>query len=283
MGRIDDVQAIANRIIRAQQIHEGDWFEGEILYCGQCKEARREYIDVKDGRLFVTRMCKCERDAYENEQKRRVEDERNMRLERNKENSGIERMYQDASLKTFDVVPENQGAYNLAKNYVAQFPEMLERNQGLLFWGDVGTGKTYTASVIGNELLAEGRTVYALSLAKMFQKVGGFNNEEEDELMDRIRTVDLLILDDLGTERSTDFAMEKVYAVIDARYRANKPVIYTTNLTLGQMKDTPDLRQKRVFDRIFQTCFPLQFSGQSRRVSEARERYMDMLALTKAS
>ncbi|MBQ7445958.1 MAG: ATP-binding protein [Clostridia bacterium] len=283
MGRIDDVQAIANCVIRTQQIHEGDWFEGEVLYCGQCREPRREYIDVKDGKLFVTRMCKCERDAYDNEKKRREDEEREMRLARNRENSGIEKAYEDADLKSFDVQTENRGAYNLAKNYVAQFPEMLERNQGLLFWGDVGTGKTYTASVIGNELLAKGRTVYAISLANLFQKVGGYNNEQEEELMERVRNVDLLILDDLGTERSTDFAAEKVYAVIDARYKASKPVIYTTNMTLAEMKGAADMRQKRLYDRIFQTCFPLQFTGQSRRMNEARDRYADMLALTKVS
>ena len=271
------IQSMADRFMENQEHREGDWTEDEILYCGVCKEARREYIEVQGVKLLVTRMCKCDRRQMEDEKAEKARQEEELRLNVNKTSSGIEPMYYGARLSTFDQADDNKGAYNLAKNYVAQFPEMLSRNQGLLFWGDIGTGKTYTACVIANELLDRGYTVYSLSFAKLFQQVNG----SEEELMYRVKTVDLLILDDLGTERTTDYGSEKVYAVIDARYRCGKPAIYTTNLTLTAMREVGDIRQKRIYDRIFQNCFPLQFNGQSRRLDEARARYNEMLKMTK--
>lgn len=52
----------------------------------------------------------------------------------------------------------------------------------------------------------------------------------------------LLIIDDLGAERGTDYSLERVYDIIDSRYRSNKPIILTTNLTMEQMKNCEDIR-----------------------------------------
>ncbi len=274
-------QNIAKYCMDRQKLREGDYYEGEILYCGKCREARREYVTVRGQKFLVTKLCACDIESIERENARKEEERAALKVNENKSASNIDPMYATASLATFDQESDNKGAYNLAKNYVAQFPEMLKRNQGLLFWGDVGTGKTYTACCIANELLERGHTVYSLSFAQLFQKVNGYSTEQEEELMERVKTVDLLILDDLGAERSSDYGNEKVYAVIDTRYRIGKPTIFTTNMTLSQMKETYDIRQKRLYDRIFQTCFPLQFNGNSRRVDEARERYYEMVQMTK--
>lgn len=76
-----------------------------------------------------------------------------------------------------------------------------------------------------------------------------------------------------GAERSTDYALEKVYGIIDNRYRAKKPLILTTNLTLRQMQEATDIRYTRIYDRIFEMCYPLEFSGVSWRKREAAQRY----------
>ena len=90
---------------------------------------------------------------------------------------------------------------------------------------------------------------------------------------------DRLIIDDLGAERSTDYALEKVYNIVDSRYRAKKPLILTTNLSMDEMKDTADLRYGRIYDRIFELCYPMQFVGPSWRRREATRRFNDMKAL----
>ena len=82
---------------------------------------------------------------------------------------------------------------------------------------------------------------------------------------------DLLILDDLGAERGTEYALEQVFAVIDARYRSRKPLIVTTKLTLDALKHPDDLAHARIYDRILEICAPILFGGENLRVEKANE------------
>lgn len=94
-----------------------------------------------------------------------------------------------------------------------------------------------------------------------------------------MNSASLVILDDLGAERNTDYALEIVYNVIDSRYRSRKPMIITTNLTLSEMQNPPDIRYSRIYDRIFEVCYPVEFTGKSLRMKEAASRFDDMKSL----
>lgn len=107
--------------------------------------------------------------------------------------------------------------------------------------------------------------------------MSGFYNEEQYyEYLDNISKPDLLIVDDLGAERGTDYAAERVHALIDYRISAGKPLIITTNLELSEMRETSDIRKKRTYDRIFNACFPIAFRGTSFRQKQARDNFMMM-------
>lgn len=149
---------------------------------------------------------------------------------------------------------------------------MKQDNRGLLLFGGVGTGKTYTAACIANELLSQGVSVVMTSLVKLIEN--GIS-----DFCSRLAAIDLLILDDLGAERSTDYALEQVYNIVDSRYRAGLPVIYTTNLTLEELKNPADMRYARIYDRVLEKCFPVEFRGVSRRKHGARQGFDDMMAL----
>ena len=77
------------------------------------------------------------------------------------------------------------------------------------------------------------------------------------------------IIDDLGVERSTEYAMEQMFSVIDARYRSGKPLIVTTNLKLDEIKHPPDLAHARIYDRILERCVPILFAGKNFREENA--------------
>ena len=83
---------------------------------------------------------------------------------------------------------------------------------------------------------------------------------------------DLIIVDDLGVERDTEFSAETVYQFIDARYRTGKPLIVTTNLSLKDMRSQESIRYKRIYDRVLEMCVPMVFSGDSRRVEKRKEK-----------
>ena len=70
-------------------------------------------------------------------------------------------------------------------------------------------------------------------------------------------------------ERSTDYAMEQMFFIIDSRYRSRKPMIITTNLKLAELKNPPDLAHARIYDRILERCAPILFAGKNFREENA--------------
>lgn len=277
------LQSILPPGIREVQLDDGDYVgEDGLIHCGKChgkKQTRLPASDMTDGKEMVVRcICKCQ---VEENRRREEEEERRKameRIERLRNSSLIDDKLKDARLKTFQKDADNQKVFTLAERYVQRFDEMYEKRQGILFWGTVGTGKSYTAACIANELLDRTIPVVMTSFVKILQNIQG-NQEEEKVIMSRLNDAKLLIIDDLGTERNTDYALEKVYNIIDSRYRSGKPLILTTNMTLKEMQETTDIRYKRIYDRIFEMCFPVRVSGRSWREKEAAKRFDSMKKL----
>ncbi len=107
------------------------------------------------------------------------------------------------------------------------------------------------------------------SFVKILQDIQG---QDEAAYIGMLNACSLLIIDDLGAERNTDYALEKVYNVIDSRVRTDKPMILTTNLTFDEMMRNPDIRYRRIYSRIFEHCFPVEISGKSSRIIKAAQR-----------
>ena len=190
----------------------------------------------------------------------------------------MDEKFRKVNFSTYKVTEDNEKAFRIARNYVSNFPNMMSQNQGLMFWGDVGTGKSYTAACIANELMNRCNSVVMTSFVKLLEGMGGFH-DDETAYIEQCNKASLLIIDDFGTERSTDFALEKVYNIIDSRYRTRKPIILTTNLGFQQMKDCDDIRYNRIYDRVFEMCYPVKMTGLSWRKREAASRYGDMKSL----
>lgn len=278
MGIVED--ALSGMSRRAEAA-EGDYYEEGLLHCGVCKhkkETKLESLFNNKGTVIVPCICDCRKKELEEEEKRRQHEEEMRRIESLRASSLIESKFREANLKNFGETADNAKALVLAKKYIDNFQEMYEKNQGILFWGVVGTGKSYTAACIANELLNKRVAVVMTSFVKILQDIQG-GQYDEKVYIDKLNAARLLIIDDLGTERNTDYALEKVYNVIDSRYRAGKPLILTTNMTLREMQETTDIRYKRIYDRIFEMCFPFHFVGQSWREKEAARRFDEMRKL----
>ena len=82
----------------------------------------------------------------------------------------------------------------------------------------------------------------------------------------------LLIIDDLGIERNTEYALEQVYAVIDERYKAKLPLIITTNLTISQLRNPEDAAHARIYSRVLEMCTPVYVPGMDRRINIGKEK-----------
>ena len=159
-----------------------------------------------------------------------------------------------------------------AKRYVERWEEMRQNNIGLLLWGRPGNGKTFAAACIANALCEQWMDVRMTTLATVLEKLPAMSFQEKSWYLDSLRGCDLLILDDFGMERRTDYAQEQVFSIIDGRYLARKPLIVTTNLSLKEMKDPEDMTELRIFDRIHELCVPVCFDGPSLRQGKAKEK-----------
>lgn len=252
-----------------------------LLYCGKCK-TRKQYllkfpsVNGKPEEFHkVPVMCECRKKEVEEEERRKQEQKELEQIWLLRSCSLMDDKFLDQTFDTFRTTQDNERALKLSRRYADNFDEMVSRNQGLLFWGDVGTGKTFSAACIANALLDRKIPVVMTSFVKLLENMQNFK-EDDNKLISRLNKAKLLIIDDLGAERSTDFALEKVYNIIDSRYRARLPMILTTNLSLEEMKQVTDIRYSRIYDRIFEVCYPVKFTGASFRKVEANRRYREM-------
>lgn len=263
------------------QMEDGDYVDPDdgLIHCGSCggrKQKRLPASVLTGGREMVVRcVCRCK-----DEERRRLQEDEERREEmgrigRLRGSSLMDDRLCGARLESFRQTKGNRAAFTAAKRYVGQFEKMYANRQGLIFWGDVGTGKSYTAACIANELLAQGIPVVMTSFVKILQNIQGRAGEEK-EIMAGLNGARLLIIDDLGAERNTDYALEKVYNIIDSRYRTGKPLVLTTNMTVREMQDDTDIRYKRIYDRVFEMCYPVRVSGRSWREQAAADRFDEM-------
>lgn len=266
------VKIFAENIAEKNPPQNGDYLENGILFCGKCRTAKRRRLEFHGEEIIVPIFCECAVRADEEERRQSAALQTAIQTAQLRHLSMIEEIYSECRFDAAERNGENFRSIKICERYAEKFPQMLRENRGLLLFGDVGTGKTFSAACIANELLAQGYSVIMTSLIKLVD--GG-----AEELIARIGDIDLLILDDLGAERSTDYGLERLYGAVDARYRSGKPVIYTTNLPLEVLKKPQDTRYARIYDRILERCFPVEFRGVSRRKREARRGFEEMSKL----
>lgn len=254
--------------------NETHWLD-ETSKCPKCGKHRLGIIKMHGIEKQVQIMCECEKKEEQAKKEAMERKEKLARLQKLKSLSVLKIIDKDEKIREVRMsdlkeTKENQYAIMLAKRYVDKFDMMKVNRQGLLFYGPVGTGKSFIATAIATELLEKEYPVVMTSFIQLLTAIRKFTTDE-DELINRLNMADLLIIDDLGAENTTDYALEKVYNIIDTRYRCGKPVIITTNLTFEQMKTETDVRYERIYDRIFEMCYPIKIDGMSWRKKAAIE------------
>lgn len=286
----DFFAGIAARYLKEQKVNPGDTYDSEgLLVCGKCKKRRQTFVMASDPTpdeperkrpVKVTTQCDCDK-RRELEEKKAAENKAAMeRVNRLKDASLMGERFQRAKFENFQITQYNERNLKLCRRYAERFDEMVAKKQSLLFWGNVGTGKSFAAACIANYLLDRGVPVMMTSFVKLLSLIQN-GDEKEAYIISRLNSAKLVIFDDLGAERNTDYALEKIYNIIDSRYQRELPIIFTTNLTITEMKNETDNRYKRIYDRVFENIYPMQFTGPSWRRKEASRRFEEMEELFK--
>ena len=239
-----------------------------LIYCAKCNTPRQHHLAVLGKEMVVPIRCRCQQEVQDKEEAQRKHREFLDQVSRLKANG-----LQDKSLREYTFA--NDKGYNpemqKAHDYVAHWSEMKAKSIGLLLWGDVGTGKSFFAGCIANALLEQGVPVLMTNFSRILNALSGLYSEEKNQYIDSLNQYSLLIIDDLGIERSTEFALEQVFNVIDSRYRSKLPLIVTTNMTLEELKNPQDLTRSRIYDRVLERCVPLRINNQNIRQRNAAE------------
>lgn len=154
---------------------------------------------------------------------------------------------------------------------VEKWDEMKKDNMGILFYGSVGTGKSFYACAIVNALIEKRVPATVTNFPRLLNILQNAN--ERQKYIDHLQAYHLLVIDDLGVERDTPYAAEIVYSVIDARARSGLPLIVTTNLSLDELKNPTSMQFARIYDRVLDLCpITLKMTGDSRRAGNAELR-----------
>ncbi len=241
--------------------------ETGLLVCGKYHTKKQKKISFLGVERVVDCLCQCAAEEMERErEKHRAEDE--LLHIRQMKSAGL----QDSTFfdYTFANCDETHPCVQYARRYVGNFAEFQKNGQGLLFWGNVGTGKTFLAGCIANALMEKNIPVLMTSFPKLLNALGGLYSGEKNEYLKSLNQYRLLIIDDLGVERDTPYVLETVYLVIDERYKSGKPFIITTNLLLEKLRNPADLEHGRIYDHIMERCVPVAFSGKNYRIGRGR-------------
>ena len=165
-----------------------------------------------------------------------------------------------------------------AHRYVEQWQTMRTENLGLLLWGGVGTGKSFLAGCIANALMEQAVPVRMTNFARILNELNrSFSGR--NEVVDKLCRYLLLIINDFGMERGTEYALEQIYSIVDSRYHSRKPLIVTTNLTLDEIRHPQDTPHARIYDRLLEMCIPIFCIGVSFRKENALEKLERMKLL----
>ena len=179
---------------------------------------------------------------------------------------------------------QQKAVYKLAKDYAESFEQHLPRRgkplpgqNGFLISGGVGTGKTHIAAAIANHLLNQWVAVICMSERSLFEKIrrtfskSGAQGLTESDVLSAYLTVPLLVIDDVGKEKASEWTLATLYSIIDGRYERALPIIITTNYQPQNLAQriTPygadHETAAAIIDRLTEMCTYICVTGQSQR------------------
>ena len=184
--------------------------------------------------------------------------------------TGIPKRFRGVSFDRKPICELDPTVLREVRSFVDRIEERIEAGDGLWFYGDVGTGKTSLAMLVSKAALETGLSVAIYSVPRLLAEIKGtYERDSGDSYMQlfrRLCSVDLLHLDDLGAQRTTDWVLEQLYSIVNERWQERRSIIVTTNLTdLDQLRDQVG---PRTVSRLSEICDePLPIMGPDLRIA----------------
>lgn len=192
-----------------------------------------------------------------------MENERKERVDKLFRQSLLPARWETRTFDAFQVNQTNREACEIARRYAKSFTR--DCSNGLIFSGKVGRGKSHLCAAITMELLSRGHSVVFGTVTNLLAQIRNtYSSDKETEKMvfDRFVRCQMLVIDDLGKEKVTDWTEQTVYELINARYEANKPLLVTTNMDVFRLPQRYPQNGEAILSRLLEMCRGVEMQGE---------------------
>jgi DNA replication protein DnaC len=245
------------------EVRKGDYYVEDVLYCGKCHTPRQSVIHgyAPFEGVKMPCVCKCDDNKWYKMQQEKVSEHEWKVLQNTRRKA-----FKTREPRTFaNDDGKSPEMMRWAHAYAEQIEAVLGDCQNIIFSGSTGTGKTFAVECIANAWIDAGKRPVILSVPDLIHE--GSAHSFDDTWVQRFVKCDLLILDDLGAERSSSYAQELLYLVVDSRYSAHKPFCVTTNLGKQEIWNCTDKTRERIYSRLIENAAFVETTGIDRRKS----------------
>ena len=237
-----------------------------------------ERCNCKDAQKYWNEYDMKKLQMFEEEKKLRMMQEFANKVDKIIKNSKMSKRNLNYKFENFEVNSNNKKVYQSLKNYSEKLVNEVER-KGLILVGNNGVGKTHLACSIANDLIKNGIPIIYGILINLLAELKNIydvdNNISEMEIIKLYEKVDLLIIDDLGKEKPSEWGLEKLFTIINSRYENNLPVIITTNYDQNSLIDRLSINgeietAKSIISRLYEMCYLVKIEDRDHRIKNKK-------------
>ena len=237
-----------------------------------------ERCECNDAQIYWNEYDLKKLRMLEEEKKLEIMQEFSKRVERIIKNSKMSKRNLNYKFDNFSSNTSNKKVLDNLKNYSEKLVNGIEK-KGLVLVGNNGVGKTHLACSIANKLIENGTPVIYGTLINLLAELRNSydtdNNISEMEIIKLYENVDLLIIDDLGKEKPSEWGLEKLFTIVNSRYENNLPVIITTNYNQNSLVERLSLNgeietAKSIISRLYEMCYLVKIDDIDHRIKKKK-------------
>lgn len=257
----------------------------------QCKLCGK-LLDLKDYRVLYENnyieniataysRCNCEeankiwKKYDEFSEKEKIKEFNLKQIDKLFQNNNLGKRQLNSTFENYKITNKNKKAYDNAKKYVNKLING-ETDKGLFITGTYGVGKTYLASCIANEVTKNKITVVFGTLIQLLDYIKDTYKDSDmsdKEYLNLYSSVDLLIIDDLGKEKPTEWVLEKLFLIVNNRYNNYLPIVITTNYNRNQLRERLCVNKNysmvdSIISRLYEMCGGIEIKDEDHRMSK---------------
>ncbi len=246
-------------------IFDGEYVNNGTIYCKKCNGKKSLEITLFNQKKTVRCLCSCEIDEDRKKREQQAFIENQIKIDTLTKKSLIGEKYKNVTFENCnlgDNTPDYKKACSICADYCKNAKRNLKEGKGLYIFGEPGVGKTYLTACVANKLLQSNYSVLfsnEAQISAMVKCTYKYNStENEDDVINKIASMDFLIIDDFGTEKffsngENTWFQNIIYQIINRRYNDLKPIIFTSNYSPSELIIDRKLHEKTL-DRICEIC-----------------------------